>query len=377
VLLLVRFVDESTGFLAPASVEDFRADLGINYATAAAMFVTYGVGGVVGNLAVAATDGRSRKPVTVGGAVVLAAALALISGAAEGWMMLLGTGLLAVGSTGLVHGGEIAITNALAAAGAGDQLERVLARGNLGAVAGDIAAPVALVGLRAAGVGWRPVFLGAAALVFVYVLVLARLQFPDAVNGSDGSDEAAIPVRRQRLVWLLAASAFVTMPLDESYLATVLAYAEASVGWSSAQAAALAVAFVIGGVFAFTALPGLIGRTPLPLLLSICGVGLATLMAVAAGGPGWTLIPVGVGHSILLNSLWLGEQALVLRANPGREGRTKLIVELLEGSSLVLVVTFGVVADRAGLGAAMWAFAALPLLLVAVGAAMRRVAPVS
>jgi predicted MFS family arabinose efflux permease len=118
VLLVVRFVDESTGFLAPASVEDFRDDLGIGYATAAALFVSYGIGGVVGNLAVAATDGRSRKPVTVGGAAVLAAALIVLAGSTSGWMMLAGTGLIAVGSTGLVHGGEIAITNALAAADA-------------------------------------------------------------------------------------------------------------------------------------------------------------------------------------------------------------------------------------------------------------------
>ena len=60
-LVTVRFVDESTGFLAPASVEDFRADLEIGYATAAAMFITYGIGGVLGNLVVAAMQEKTMS----------------------------------------------------------------------------------------------------------------------------------------------------------------------------------------------------------------------------------------------------------------------------------------------------------------------------
>lgn len=371
-LLLVRFLDESTGFLAPASVEDFRDDLGIGYGTAAAMFATYGLGGVLGNLVVAATDGRSRKPVTVGGALVTALALALIGVSTEGWMLLAGTGLIAVGSTGLVHGGEIALTNLLAADGRDDQLERVLARGNLGGVVGDLVAPLALAGLRLAGLDWRWVFAGAAVGVVGYAIALAPVRFPEPVKAPGGPGRSVVPVRRQRLVWLLGLGAFAAMPLDEAYLATVLAYAEAVVGWSGAGAAALGAAFVAGGVLAFTTLPPLVGRTPLHRVMTVTGIGLSAVMFAAAVGPGWLLVPIGVVHSVLLNVLWLGEQAVVLRANPGREGRTKLIVEVLEGSSLLVVYAIGVLADRAGLRAAMVAFAAVPLLLPVVATQVRR-----
>jgi hypothetical protein len=95
-------------------------------------------------------------------------------------------------------------------------------------------------------------------------------------------------------------------------------------------------------------------------------------MLVAAFGPGWTLVPVGVTHSALLGSLWLGEQTAVLRANPGREGRTKLIVELLEGAGLGLVFGAGLIADRLGLRAAMVTFAVVPLLMPVVGRIGRR-----
>lgn len=367
-LLAVRFVDESTGFLAPASVEDFRSDLAIGYGLASAMFVAYGVGGVVGNLAVAATDGRSRKPVTVGGGAVLATGLLVIAMARDGVTMLLGTGLVATGSTGLVHGGEIAIAHALAQRGSQRPLETVLARGNLGAVAGDVLTPALLAVLRAAGVDWRPVFLGAAALVVAYTALVAAMRFPEPVPAPDRG--VVTPLHRQRLVWVLAVAAFAAMPLDEPYLATVLAFAQSTIGWSSAQAAALAVAFVAGGILAFTVLPAVIGRTPLRRLLALAGIGMAALMAAAAAGPGWSLIPIGLCHSAILNALWLGEQAVVLRANPGREGRTKLVVDAIEGSSFVLIVAIGALADRAGLRAAMWAFAMLPLVLVAVAAAV-------
>lgn len=373
VLLAIRLVDESTGFLAPASVEDFRADLSIGYAGAAAMFVAYGVGGVMGNLVVAAGDGRSRKPVTVGGAAVMVAALLVIAVAANGWMMLIGACLVALGATGLVHGGEIAITNALSAAGEDRRLEVVLARANLGAVVGDLAAPLGLAALRAAGVGWRPVFLLAAAGVAAYTVALATVRFPEpieapsATSSDHGLGTAPLPIRRQRLVWYLGFAAFVAMPLDESYLSTVLAYAEAEIGWSDARAAALGAAFVVGGVLAFTVLPRVVAGTTLPRLMTVTGVGLTLAMMVAAGAPAWALPFAGVAHSTLLNTLWLGEQAAILRANPGREGATKLVVELLEGTALILVFAIGLIADRYNLALAMWAYAAIPLLLPATG----------
>lgn len=375
-LLAVRLVDESTGFLAPASVESFRADLGIGYGTAAAMFASYGVGGVIGNLVVAASDRRSRKPVTIGGAVLLAISLLVMGGAFHGWMLLLGTGLLAAGSTCLVHGGEIAIANALEQERRPERLAALLARGNLGAVFGDMLAPLGLAGLRLAGVGWRPVFVGAALAVVAYAAALATLTFPDPVvagDGVDGERPLEVPIRRQRIVWLIGLGAFAAMPLDEAYLATVLAFVERTLGLSGAQAAALGAAFVAGGVIAFSVLPDLIGRTPLPTVMTVCGIGMAAVMAIAAIGPAWLLVPIGIVHSMLLASVWLGEQVIVLRANPGREGRTRLIVELLEGSALVLVYFVGVLADAAGLRAAMLAFAAVPLLLPVVGAFVGRV----
>ena len=106
------------------------------------MFVAYGVGGLFGVVAVARSDGKSRKTVTCAGALVLAVSLVVIGAAQSALWLLVGAFLDATGATMLVHGGEIAIANALAAAGLGHQLERVIARSNVYAVAGDAVGPL-------------------------------------------------------------------------------------------------------------------------------------------------------------------------------------------------------------------------------------------
>jgi hypothetical protein len=99
---------------------------------------------------------------------------------------------------------------------------------------------------------------------------------------------------------------------------------------------------------------------------------MSAVMVVAAVGPGWVLVPVGLVHSGLLAATWLALQATVLRANPGREGATKVVVEILETASFGIVLAIGVLADRAGLRWAMATYAAVPLLLVPVATAYRR-----
>jgi MFS family permease len=370
-LLIVRLVDETTGFLAPASVERFRSDLGIGYGIAAAMFVAYGLGGLFGVVAVARSDGKSRKTVTWAGAMVLAASLTIIGAAQSAPWLLLGAFLDATGATMLVHGGEIAIANALAAAGLGHQLERTLARSNVLAVAGDAVGPLVVAATRAAGLGWRPLFFGVAAIVALYGVVISRLTFPDPVSPATDAGEL-VPVHRQATVWLVALAAAATMPLDEAYLATVLAFAEVREGFSSTGAALLGATFVAGGLVSLTGLTNVIARTSMATLLTVSAIGLSTVMAVAAVGPGWVLVPVGLVHSGLLMATWLSLQTTVMRANPGREGATKVVVEVLETASFAIVLAIGVLADRAGLRWAMGAFAVVPLLLIPVATAYRR-----
>ena len=368
-LLIVRLVDETTGFLAPASVEQFRTDLGIGYGIAGAMFVAYGLRWPV--------RGDGRRPVRrqepqdrhLDGRDGARCCRSPIIGAAQSapWL-LVGAFLDATGATMLVHGGEISIANALAAAGLGHQLERVLARSNVYAVVGDAVGPLIVAATRAAGLGWRPLFFAVAVLVAVYGVVLSRLTFPEPVVATADVGERLVPVHRQATVWLVALAAAATMPLDEAYLATVLAFAEVFQGFSSSGAALLGATFVAGGLVSLTALPGVIARTPMATLLTVSAFGLSAVMARRRGRAGVGPRP---GRS---RALGLADGDVAGAPDDGAAGQSGARGRdqghrggagdgQLRRSSLAI----GVLADRAGLRWAMVAFAVVAVAAPAGG----------
>jgi MFS family permease len=369
-LVAVRLVDESIWFLVPGNVEPLRHDLGAGYGTVAAMFAVAMVTSLAANAVVAATDGRSRKPVTVAGTFVVAAALAVQAGAPGPALLLVGGGLLGIGTTWMVSGAEIAIANSVAERDdSAAVLPRLLARVNLLGTVGDFSGPVLVAAARAAGVSWRVLFLAVALAVAGYATVLAAAAFPAPARPSASSAEE-VPVGRQVSVWLLGLAAMVLIPLDESYLATVLGFAERERGFSPTAAALVGIAFVVGGLLSDTVLVGWVARSSAPRLLVVTGAGAGLVMLVAALAPGWTLVPLGIAHSALLGAAWLSVSTATLLANPGREGRTRLVIEAMEFCSLAVFVPLGIIADRAGVGPAMVGYAVVPLGLVAVGAAL-------
>ncbi len=368
-LVAVRLVDESIWFLVPGNVEPLRRDLGAGYGTVAAMLAVAMVTSLAANTVIAATDGRSRKPVTVAGTFVVAAALVVQAGAPGPALLLVGGGLLGVGTTWMVSGAEIAIANSVTARDGPAALPRMLARVNLLGTVGDFSGPLLVAAARAAGVSWRVLFLAVALAVAGYATVLAAAAFPPPVR-TPASSADEVPVSRQTSVWLLGLAAMVLIPLDESYLSTALGFAERERGFSPTAAALVGIAFVVGGLLSDTVLVGWVTRTPTPRLLVITGCGASVVMLLAALAPGWALVPIGIAHSALLGAAWLSVSTATLLVNPGREGRTRLVIEAMEFCSLAVFVPLGLVADRAGVGPAMVGYAVVPLGLVVVGAVL-------
>lgn len=371
-LLAVRFVDEFTGFLAPAHLERFHADLGVSYGALGLVMAMPYLGGLLGNALLVRSDGTDRRAVCLAGAVLTAASLVLMALAGgTGWLVVGGLAWGA-GATALVEGGEIALANTT-----DGPLERTLARVNLGAVLGDLAAPLVVAGARLAGIGWRPLFLAAAVAVLAYATVLARRGFPAprtvaAPTGDGGTDAAPVPILRHGAVWWIGMAAFVTAPLDEPLLATLLAFVQRERGVSGTTVQLLAAGFVAGGIAVFTVLLRHVEARQAPAMLA----GAAVVMTVAGFGilvvPVWAIALVGFVHSAALDAQWLTMQAATLRVAPGREGRAGALVELIEIVSLAVPIAFGFVAERAGLGAAMACYAAWPLLLLVPAIGLRR-----
>ena len=370
-LVAVRLVDESIWFLVPGNVESLRRDLGAGYGTVAAMLAVAMVTSLVANIVIAATDGRSRQPITVAGTFVVAAALVVQAGAPGPALLLVGGALLGVGTTWMVSGAEIAIAHSVAERDGPAALPRQLARVNLLGTVGDFSGPLLVAAARAAGVSWRVLFLAVAIAVAGYAMLLAAAAFPAPVRPPASSADQ-VPVSRQPSVWLLGLAAMVLIPMDESYLSTVLGFAERERGFNPTAAALVGIAFVVGGLLSDTVLVGWVTRSSAPRLLIVTGAGASLVMLLAALAPGWVLVPAGIAHSALLGAAWLSVSTATLLANPGREGRTRLVIEAMEFCSLAVFVPLGVVADRAGVGPAMVGYAAVPLGLAAVGVALAR-----
>jgi Major Facilitator Superfamily len=391
--LLIRAVDEFTGFLAPAHLERFHADLGVSYGALGLVMAMPYLGGLAADALLIRSDGTDRKHVCIAGALTTAVSLLVVAVAGGVWPLAAGGLIWGMGATALVEGGEIALSN-----GAEGPLERTLARVNLGAVLGDLSAPLVVAAARLAGVDWRWLFVAAAALTGGYAVVLARRRFPpprpapasaaldeqlDADSGRDlagaevpGAGGAEpVPILRHAAVWWIGVAAFVTGPLDEPLLATVLAYVQQQRGVSGTVVQLLAAGFVAGGVAVFTVLLSHVEARQAPAML----VGAGAMMAVAGFGillvPVWAIALVGFAHSAALDAQWLTMQAAALRVAPGREGRAGALIDVIEIVSLVVPITFGLVAERAGLGASVACYAVWPLLLVVPAAGLHRCRP--
>ena len=369
-------MDEFTGFLAPAHLERFHADLGVSFGALGLVMAMPYLGGLLGNALLVRSDGSDRRAVCLAGAALTAASLVLMALAGGAWWLAIGGLAWGAGATALVEGGEIALANA-----SEGPLERTLARVNLGAVLGDLAAPLVVAGARLAGVGWRPLFLLGAGGVIVYAVALARQRFPPprparsptlAPGGADGAgDDRPVPILRHAAIWWIGVAAFITAPLDEPLLATVLAFVQRERGVSGTVVQLLAAGFVAGGVAVFTVFLRHVEARQAPAMLLVAGVATAIAGAGILLVPVWAIALVGFAHSAALDAQWLTMQAAALRVAPGREGRAGALIELIEIVSLVVPIAFGLVAERVGLGAAVACYAVWPLLLVIPAAGLR------
>ena len=107
------------------------------------VLLALGLGSLPGMVLSAAADRFSRRVIASVGAGCYAVALALFAWAPGATALVLAALLLGAGSTGMVDGVEVALTDL----GTSDRLRVWLARSNLSAVIGGLARPPVLAGL--------------------------------------------------------------------------------------------------------------------------------------------------------------------------------------------------------------------------------------
>lgn len=339
-----------------------RRDLGLDYV---AIGVLITVPDVVGSLVqpvlgLLGDTGRRRTVVLVGGGV-FAASLVLIA-AANGFIPL----LVAFAILAPASGAFVSLAQATMMDGAPDGRDRAMALWVLAGSVGVVAGPLLLAGALYRGFGWRIVMVWlAVATIPVWMLAL-RIRFPagDTPRLRHVARQALRSLRR-KAVWRWLILLELTDLLGDVFLGFVALYF-VDVAGASAVTAALAVT-VLG-------VSGFVGDAALvPLLRRLDGLRVlrwsAAVMLVAY--PTFLVVP-GVGAKLaLLSTLgalrvgWYAiPQARLFDEFHASSGTAVAISDLGGLAARILPIALGALAQRAGLGSAMWVLLAAPVALL-------------
>jgi MFS transporter, FSR family, fosmidomycin resistance protein len=319
-------------------------------------------------LGVAAATWRQRVLV-LGGGLTFAAALALAAGAPSFWLLLLALAVLYPASGAFVSLSQASLMDLDP-----ERREHNMARWTLAGAIGAVAGPLLLAAFAWAGLGWRGLFLGFALLALALVLLARRA--PD--TDGDGErprvrDALRVLVRREVFRWLFLLE--LSDLLLDVFLAFLALYFVDEVGTSLATGG-IAVAVWTGA--------GLVGSAVMiPVLRRIDGLRYLRGSAAAT-------VPLFVGFLLVtspgaklafvaaiavVNAGWYAVLQARLYGALGRASGLALTVGALFPLNAVLPIAIAGLAERWGLGVALWPLLAAPVALLALVPRRKRKIP--
>ena len=335
-----------------------RDDLGLSYAEIGLLLTVPGLVSLVVEpvLGVVAVTWRRRALVLAGGGG-FALALAVAAGAPSFWVLLLAFALLYPASGAFVSLSQAALMDLEPG-----RREENMARWTLAGAIGAVAGPLLLAAFVWAGLGWRELLAVLAAVSVVLTLGVRKLSA--AVEGERPRVREALRalLRRDVFRWLFLLE--LSDLLLDVFLAVLALYLVDEVG-ASVAGAGLAVAAWTGA--------GLLGSAAmLPLLRRVAGV--RYLRASAA-----VSIPLFVAFLVvpqleakvalaaalgLVNAGWYPVLKARLYDALGDGSGLVLTVGALFPLNVVLPLMVAALAQRYGLGVALWPLLAAPLALL-------------
>jgi FSR family fosmidomycin resistance protein-like MFS transporter len=346
-----------------------RRDLGLDYvAIGVLLTVPDVVGSLVQPILGLLGDTGRRRAVVLAGGVVFAASLVLVA-AANGFVTL----LVAFAILSPASGAFVSLAQATMMDRAPDGRDRAMALWVLAGSVGVVAGPLLLAGALHLGFGWRSVMVWMAVLTIPVWLLAARIRFPagDGHRLMHVAREALRSLRRGA-VWRWLILLELTDLLGDVLLGFVALYF-VDVAGTSPVTAALAVT-VLG-------ICGLIGDALLvPVLRRVDGLRVLrwSAAAVLVAYPAFLAAPGIAAKIALLAALgalragWYAiPQARLFDEFHGSSGTAVAISDLGGLAARILPIGIGVLAQRAGLGAAMWVLLVAPVALL-VGLPRRR-----
>jgi len=316
-------------------------------------------GAIAGTVFSVLADYRSRRVIAAGGAFGFAAALAVYGLATSFPMLVVASFAHGCAATALCDATELALVDV-----SGDDAPAAVSRSHLFGAVGDLLGPVFLIVATATGIGWRGAFLVCAVLVLAYAIWIATLPIPaprtfEHERARDGLRE----VVRDRRVWFCAMVALLLGPLDEPFLAFLIADLEGGRGMSTEAATAIAAAWTLRSLIALatTSRAGYrCGQRALPRT--------AALLAAAAAGCAVAPAPFGVAACAFVfgfasGRFFIALMTRILGLRPSQLGTVYAVISAVEFTGFLLPLAAGVLADTYGVGAGLGCYVTIAVVL--------------
>ena len=368
VFLAIVFLDELVGGVANAAWPVVRDDLDLTYVQIGLLLSVPGIVssfvepfiGILG-------DVGYRRLLVLGGGVVFAAAVGLIS-VSQGFVVLLVAWVIFYPASG----GFVSLSQASLMDLDPARREQNMVRWEFAGWAAVALGPLVLAGAVTVGLGWRVAFLAMAVLTIPAIVAVSRVslgQTSDETDSStrsflDGIRTALSALKRFRVVKWLALLQASDLMLD--ILLGFLALYMVDIAGASESSAALTLSVWVGA--------GVVGNLILiPLLERVRGLTYLRYSAIAVLGiyPAFLLASSFELKLVLVALLgfacagWYSVlQGRAYSSLPGRSGTIVALGNVFGIVASVIPFGLGVVSDRWGLDTAMWLLLAGPVALL-------------
>jgi MFS transporter, FSR family, fosmidomycin resistance protein len=366
-LLAVEFLDELVFGTREAAWPLIRADLDLSYAQIGLLLaIPELVSGVLEPLLGLSADTRWRRHIVLAGGVAFAVGVALVGASSDFAVLMLAMCVLYPASGAFVSLSQAVMVDAKP----GDE-EQSMARWTFAGSVGVVAGPLALTAFAFAGMSWRWLFLGFAAVTVMLVAGLKRwpadsfraTAHPHGSSIREALEGVTRAARRRstwRWLWLLAMADL----LSDVLLGFLALYLVDSAGVSPARAG-LAV-----GVWAVVGLAG--DGLVILALRRVSGLAMVRLTACAMVPayvlflllPGFEAKVAALGLVALLGCGWYAVlQGQLYASLPGQSGAVISISSAFGIAEAAIPISFGLLAQRFGIGAAMLLLVLGPIAL--------------
>ena len=310
-----------------------------------------------------------RRLLVLGGGLAFAAALALAAVSTSFWPLLVAFALLYPASGAFVSLSQAALVDREP-----ERREHAMALWTFAGAVGAVAGPLLLAAAVAAGLGWRALFAGFAVAALALVASVRRSPEPPVDGERPRVREALRAITRPEVLrWLFL------LELSDLLLDVLLAFlalylvdeADASVAVGGLAVAVWTGAGLVGSALAIPLLRRLDGLRYLRASAALTGVLFTAFLLVPAVEAKLVL----AAAIAVANAGWYPVlQARLYGALDGRSGLV-LTVGALFPLNAVLPLGIAALAERWGLGTALWPLLAAPVALLVLVPRARQSAP--